>query len=306
MRTRFAVSPLGQVVNLMVALAEDPAAVPASWRARFAAVVREADLRLIPALAPRRGYCYCPDFLEPRPGRSVDEGLHEIATAEAEQIRQELDILRTGRPAAGIPARGRPPVLEPGREAQFAERAAAEIHRLWAAAFAPWWPSLRSRLERDVDHRAAIAARHGLASAIESAGSELTWDNGAVAVGKHKATPALVRDAPALVLSPALFSRHTSVSFDITVPFHVRPPLIYYPAIREAARSNGQSLPAELVGDTRARLLAELRHPRSTTELAVLLHLTPATVSYHLQILHRAGAVRRVRQARRVLYAASI
>jgi hypothetical protein len=304
MRTRFAISPLGQVTNLMVALADDPASVPASWRARFASVVRERNLRALASLAPYRGYCYAPDFLEPRPGHSVDEGLHDIATTPAHRIRRELDILRVGCP--GIPPRRTPPALDPGGEAQFAERVAAEIHQLWTGAFAPCWPQLRTRLERDIAHRAGIAAAQGLAAAIESAGSELTCDSGVVTVGKAKASPPLDRDAQGLVLAPALFSRQPGVSFDLTIPSHARPPVIYYPARQERVSSAPRGLPAELVGDTRARLLAELRQPPSTTELAGLLHLTPATVSYHLQILHRAGAVRRSRQAHRVLYAANI
>ena len=49
-------------------------------------------------------------------------------------------------------------------------------------------------------------------------------------------------------------------------------------------------------------MLAELSQPRSTRELAERLYLSPATVSYHLQILHRAGRVQRARSSRTVLY----
>jgi DNA-binding transcriptional ArsR family regulator len=58
----------------------------------------------------------------------------------------------------------------------------------------------------------------------------------------------------------------------------------------------------ELLGRSRAEILAGLRLPRSTTDLAQEIGLTPATVSSHLSILRRSGLVTCRRSGRRVLY----
>jgi DNA-binding transcriptional ArsR family regulator len=77
--------------------------------------------------------------------------------------------------------------------------------------------------------------------------------------------------------------------------------LIICPAIPSSSAPSRPQLD-ELIGPTRALLLAELATPRSTSELAELLHLSPGTVSYHLQVLHRAGLLHRTRRSRHVLY----
>ncbi|WP_405594686.1 winged helix-turn-helix domain-containing protein [Streptomyces sp. NBC_01410] len=59
---------------------------------------------------------------------------------------------------------------------------------------------------------------------------------------------------------------------------------------------------ARLLGPTRAGLLAALAQPASTAQLAERHFLSPATVSYHLGVLHQAGLVVRARSGRAVLY----
>ncbi|WP_460662926.1 winged helix-turn-helix domain-containing protein [Kribbella swartbergensis] len=59
---------------------------------------------------------------------------------------------------------------------------------------------------------------------------------------------------------------------------------------------------ADLLGDTRAVLLAELGEHQSTSELTGRLPWSAPTVSYHLHVLLRAGLVERSRRGRRVVY----
>jgi DNA-binding transcriptional ArsR family regulator len=59
---------------------------------------------------------------------------------------------------------------------------------------------------------------------------------------------------------------------------------------------------AALVGRTRAMLLATLGLPRTTTQLAVQLGLSPAAVSQHLKILKDTSLVTARRRGRLVLY----
>ncbi|WP_442906782.1 ArsR/SmtB family transcription factor [Kitasatospora sp. NBC_01246] len=59
---------------------------------------------------------------------------------------------------------------------------------------------------------------------------------------------------------------------------------------------------ARVIGRTRARLLAELDAPASTTELAARTGLSAANVSHHLTALRGAGLAARHRAGRTVLY----
>jgi DNA-binding transcriptional ArsR family regulator len=83
--------------------------------------------------------------------------------------------------------------------------------------------------------------------------------------------------------------------------------LISYPArgLAEGWSLNRHANPqatADLIGATRARLLADLADGRTTKELAARHYLTPSTASHHLRALHRAGLLERTRQGRKVLY----
>jgi DNA-binding transcriptional ArsR family regulator len=69
---------------------------------------------------------------------------------------------------------------------------------------------------------------------------------------------------------------------------------------REAPANHSDPL-AALVGRTRARL-ATLGLPRTTSQLAVQIGLSPAAVSQHLKVLKETGLVTARRRGRMVLY----
>ena len=84
-------------------------------------------------------------------------------------------------------------------------------------------------------------------------------------------------------------------------------PTVIYPArgvgmLWEPERPALPGALARLLGASRASILAALDRPRSTTELARILELTPGGVSQHLGVLHSAGLVQRRRDQRVVLY----
>jgi DNA-binding transcriptional ArsR family regulator len=84
-------------------------------------------------------------------------------------------------------------------------------------------------------------------------------------------------------------------------------PALIYPA-RGIATLWAQAAPVpdglvRLLGASRAAMLADLAVPRSTSELARRLSLSPATTSYHLTALRDAGLAAGRREGRSVLYA---
>jgi DNA-binding transcriptional ArsR family regulator len=69
--------------------------------------------------------------------------------------------------------------------------------------------------------------------------------------------------------------------------------------------SGGERTPralAAVIGQTRAALLAELDAPRSTTDVALLVGITPGGASQHIGALRQAGLVAGRRAGRSVLY----
>lgn len=59
---------------------------------------------------------------------------------------------------------------------------------------------------------------------------------------------------------------------------------------------------AAVIGPARARIMALLVAPTSTTEIANALAMTPGGASQQLALLHSAGLVERSRERRRVYY----
>lgn len=144
-------------------------------------------------------------------------------------------------------------------------------------------------------------ARSGLVEVINQLAPNVQWRDGGLDVRLRTHTFTEVIDADSVIFVPSAFAK-TAV-FCAGAPAgasDLRAPLILYPAIPpEAARPRRMD---ELIGATRAQVLAELVQPRTTGELAQRLRLSPGTVSYHLQILHHAGLIKRTRSSRHVLY----
>ena len=126
--------------------------------------------------------------------------------------------------------------------------------------------------------------------------------------------------ARAVVLVPSVLAPRPVVGVDPVdaEPATLRVPLVVYPlgatgiepapvgtGAEPAAPVAGPAAVADLLGATRAALLADLTSPRTTAELAGRACLSAPTVSYHLQVLLRAGLLTRRPGRPGVLYQAS-
>ncbi|MEU9079953.1 helix-turn-helix domain-containing protein [Kitasatospora sp. NPDC048538] len=305
---RFAVSPLDSAKDLLYAFGRTPKVLSAEWRARAGEALAQERLGLLGVVGGGGPCGYAPDFLRPESQgfeTSLDAALHRVVTTPPERIGYELGLAVNGH--AWDPDSDRPSprllhrALERG-EQYLAHRLADEMTQFWRAALAPSWPGIRARLEADVSARATDIAHHGLAATLNRLAPNLAWRDGELTVRLRPGSPhGLTLRADAVILVPSVFANQAI--FCAGEPPGApapRTPLIVYPAAPAdcLAPSGG----ARLIGATRARILAELGHPRSTAELAQRLYLSPATVSYHLQILHRAGLVTRRRHSHHVLY----
>lgn len=307
-RIRFAASPLDAAKDLLFTLGRAPQTLGPRWRDNAVQALTERQLGLLAAVAGGGPLGYAPDFLRPEAtgfDTTLSSALHQVATTSAERVRYELSAALGGHSWDADPAR-RPPrlllaALDRGEE-HLAQRLAGEMEQFWHAALAPHWPGIRARLEGDVATRASAIVSRGIADTLDHLAPNLRERDGVL----HLSVPVpeahrLDLDADAAVLVPSVFTgRAVFCGGDPPGTPARRTPLIVYPAApADCLPRAGRD---ELLGATRVKLLAELSQPHSTGELATRLCLSPATVSYHLQILHRAGLVQRTRRSRTVLY----
>ncbi|MFF9507694.1 helix-turn-helix domain-containing protein [Streptomyces sp. NPDC014724] len=306
--SRFAISPLHEVAatllpwGLRAALHPGPNADP--WVARARRVLRRARLPLLSELSLDGGG-YVPDFLSPHPSGpapTVEEELERVRSTPPERVLGELKALRDGRPGSGLPGSELLPEVRRAMArggGHVARQAAEELRRYWDLAFAPHWEAARSALESEVDRCAGVLARRGAAELFDSLHPGIRWADGTLRV-ESGFTVALA--VPLVVVVPSLVAPGPGVAVD-PVRGGRRPPSLTYPARdRTPAPTAPSAELARLLGTTRAGLLAALARPASTAQLAAGHFLSPATVSYHLGVLHQAGLVARARSGRAVLY----
>ncbi|MET8628464.1 winged helix-turn-helix domain-containing protein [Kitasatospora sp. NPDC004669] len=236
------------------------------------------------------------------PDPTVAEQLEAVRRTDPERVRAELETVRNGIPAANLLGRQVPDtVLRSLRRGPryFAERIADELGRYWESALAPYWPDARAVLDAEIDQRGRHLARYGTGSLFNSLSPQLSWADGLIRLESRfeVALPARM-----VLLMPTLVSRRIHVILDPVDGCHRAPTLMYPLAEPPAVPRTPTPALAQLLGPTRADLLAALIDPATTAALAARHFLSAGTVSYHLGVLHRSGLVSRVRSGREVLH----
>ncbi|MFG2821371.1 DUF5937 family protein [Kitasatospora sp. NPDC048365] len=291
--TRFAHSPLWEVVTSLQVLKEPGAhAVHLPWVRTARAALAGVEFGLLSALVPVPSVAV-PDFLTPVPAGyapTLDEELAQLVVTPPEQVRADLAGLDAPAALLADPAAG-------------LERLAAEIRAYFAAALEPSWPRIRRLVEGEVLRRARQMSTGGPAALFADLHPRVTWADGTLRIA-HRWYRAERRldGGRGLVLVPAVFA-WPGVWSQAKPPY--RPGLVYPPAGVATLWESAPAAPAALagvLGETRARLLAALASPASTTELAARLGLSAPNVSHHLTALTAAGLLARHPTGRTVLY----
>ncbi|WNM40315.1 DUF5937 family protein [Micromonospora halotolerans] len=299
-RVRFALSCLWEVMA-GVRVLRDPGrhALHLPWANRVRPRLAEAGLldpdtgllgHLVP---PAPGYL--PDFLTPPPAGltpDLDQELAVLRATPSDTVRAQLDLCPGPRPAAVA-------ALYADPEAGL-RRLADEIAAYWRVAVARDWPRIRAVLDAEVFHRARRLAEDGAAGLLNDLHERVRWEGDALLISQRHCAAPDVPDGRGLVLVPSVFVWPSVLSIaagDV--------PQLAYPArgiggLWECPAEAPDALGAVL-GRGRARLLAALDAPRSTTELARCTGLSPAGVSQHLTALRAAGLVVTHRQGRSLL-----
>lgn len=309
-RTRFAISPLGETVRGVRTLADPPAnGLNASWirwaEAQVAAHPLHADL--VHALVANRRRI-TPEFLLPAPNRrapTIEDQLAALVETRAEDVRASLRrVFGSGRLTAGADELYR-------RPRRTLRAVAAELRTVHDRLIAPHWPRMRAVLDADIAHRARLLAEGGLRRLFADLHADLRWTDGRITIAEPKPLQKkafqVTLGPDGLVLVPSVLCwPYVPVKISTTTQTTVTYPARGIGALWQTARPPDSARgAARLLGEPRARILAILRSPASTTDLAVRLGVTPGAVSQHLAVLHAGGLVGRERVGRHVLYLAS-
>ena len=300
-RVRFAISPMLEAIRSASAL-EEPAsgAIHLPWVEQARQLTGDLDLTLLRAL--QRSEIYDPDFVNPPPScplAEFEEELDVMVSTPAAQIRAEVAHAYENRPT--------PAVLEPFlSRPRSAIRELAELMReYWERSLAAHWPRMRALLEQDVLYRARQIADGGTRRLFGDLDPAVSWGDGVLLIvcGDSEKRLELELDERGLLLVPSAFV-WPKVRIVAAAPWQ---PTLIYPArgigmLWSAERPVPPDALANLVGQSRAALLLALDCPRSTTELAATLGMSPGGVSQHLSILRKAGLVSGNRLQRVVLY----
>jgi DNA-binding transcriptional ArsR family regulator len=306
-RVRFATSPLWETthaVRCLVDVRQRGYHLP--WLESVRLALADLDVAPLLALVTVRGYV--PDLLAPAPatnGVSAEEQLRELRATPLARVRQEL--------ARAVAERGGQPVpAELAQLAQHPRRArdllADVVEACWHRLVEPYWPRIKALLDADVTHHSALLAAGGLDRMLPALSPRLHWATGGTG-GRLRVEgggPRLQRvrlGGAGLVLQPSAFS------WPDTLVVTDRPyqPTLVYPArgiaeLWQPVHTPSFAALADLLGRSRATVLASLREPAATTTLAHRHRLAAATVSQHLSALRAAGLVSRTRHGRVVLY----
>ncbi|WP_410789256.1 DUF5937 family protein [Kribbella sp. C-35] len=285
---RFAVSPVAEMVLSLRAL-RDPGRFPLQlgWVRAVQPQVTALDWSVLRWLV--NDTMGSPDFLTPRP------------TSPLTQLSDELDVIANVKPDTFerqlVAVNGELP------EDLTIDKVLEALSQYWDAVMAPYWSRMRTLLSADISYRGHVVTQQGTGAMLNGLGPAITYAEGLLKVDRVAEQSRTEHvDGRGLVLQPTLFGPHAVIPFDPGAE-----PLLGYPPRGQAHLWSVVEPPsrhdlAQLIGTPRAHILELLTHPRTTTDLAGELKVTPSAVSQHLQLLRRTGLVEPQRTGKQVLY----
>jgi DNA-binding transcriptional ArsR family regulator len=219
------------------------------------------------------------------PDLGLDEELEYLESLDDDRIRADLEFA-TGPLPRELTAGG-------------LARTAAELLRwTWRHTIRDEWPRRLRVLRADVVSRIARLGSGGWSAALDGIAPGVRWlDNGRLQVNAHPYPPRDIRGSDLMLL--AAHSRGSWVSWHLPDRFAVVYPVT---GIFAGAPAPLPEPLVRLLGRTRARILAGLATPRSTSALTAGTGLPLGSVGGHLRVLLDAGLLERRRSGREVLY----
>jgi DNA-binding transcriptional ArsR family regulator len=291
-RARFGTSQLTETLaGLKILLSGQVLPWHRAWRDAHAAAL-QARLAGDPVgaamLRHAFGATWTADFLTvppAAPNLGIDEELEYLESLDDARIRADLEVTSGALPreltAAGLAA------------------TAAELLRwTWEHTLRHEWDRRLRVLRADVVSRTARLSSEGWSGALDGLAPGVRWlANGRLQVNAHPYPPRDIRGSDLMFI--AAHTRGSSVSWHLPDRY-----ALVYP-VTGALAADPAPLPdglVRLLGANRARILALLGTPHSTSALTAETGLPLGSVGGHLRVLLDAGLLERRRSGREVLY----
>lgn len=181
----------------------------------------------------------------------------------------------------------------------FADRIANLIHTIWTEHVQPDWPRRRAILERDVMYRAGLLAAYGWPAAVDRMTRHSNWIDADAIQFSLQTFPDRDVGGSGLQFVPVTRTSGTWLA--------EWPPddyAVIYPArgIAHQPPPHEQQAVDRLLGAGRGRILRELDHPATTSDLATQLSASLGTIGEHLTVLRNARLIVGTRIGHRVIY----
>ncbi|MBM7772065.1 DNA-binding transcriptional ArsR family regulator [Actinokineospora baliensis] len=289
-KVRLATSPAAEAMAWLFLTVNDhqhPIFGKPGAAARFA--MRDPDVRLVASTLPSNAN-YKMDLLAPLPPLVPPDRVWPTQL----EVMAETSVEDAASQVAQLDA---PPkeVIAAAEAGTLASRFANGMSKFWSTAMADSWPGLKERLDADIAARARIMATEGIGSLLTSLHGDITWDGDTLRIAtpwEQDGRPSDLTVTPVALTWPRFYIQLGDTENAV----------LYYPPPTLGSANTDPAAMAKLLGQTRAALLRDLEAPCTTTDLARRHGLAPATVSYHLSVLHSSGLISKSRAKRTVLY----
>src|SRR5215211_1452432 len=308
-KVRLAPSTLWEtVISFRVLLHHGGDTVHAPWAKRALRVLPGTDLS--PLLAAMCLEKHCPDFLSPPPDASLvgfDEELERLRATLTEVVHTEVQMLvQAEKEQFGplSPEKARLLEIYLSDPEGSLKRLVDTLQRYHDLTIAPYWQRIQEHLEGDTIKRGQALALGGVEALLSNLHPKASYSGGVLEL--DKTYEAVVQPAGrGITLVPCVF---VTPRVEVLVQPGYQPTLAYGPRgvanlwTSSSPTPNGTALEAALSTGRASVLKGLLPVPRTTTELARQLHLSPAAVSAHLLRLKAAELVEPHRSGKRVYY----
>src|SRR5829696_8581990 len=308
-KVRLAPSTLWEtVISFRVLLHHGGDTVHAPWAKRALRVLPGTDLS--PLLAAMCLEKHCPDFLSPPPDASLvrfDEELERLRATPTEVVHTEVQMLMQAQKEQFgplSPEKARLLEIYLSDPEGSLKRLVDTLQRYHDLTIAPYWQRIQEHLEGDTIKRGQALALGGVEALLSNLHTKASYSGSVLAL--DKTCEAVIEPAGrGITLVPCVFAWPRVM---MLVQPGYRPTLAYGPRgvanlwSSSSPASNGTALEAALSAVRASVLKSFLPVPRTTTELAHQLHLSPAAISAHLSRLRAAQLVEPHRSGKRVYY----
>ena len=260
------------LLSLHMLQSDDGPEVFGRWRDQ---VRRTQPGRRLFRIAPPRGYS--PDFLTPAEAvHGVTAGIEAVLSTPRTRLRSELGQLTTLRDRSSW-ERG---LADGDREA--VHELGTTLRGYYQDALAPHWPHMTKRVSAR-----RVGRGTSTAEVLSTLHPKVRWRAPVLELDGDHVTGDLHLDGRGLRLIPSFFCWRTpTVLADQRLA-----PVLVYPIDRDQDRHVPSPALIDLLGSTRAQVLAAAGGC-TTSELARRLAISMAGASYHTGILRQAGLLR--------------